>query len=117
MRFRIVPGLLLLIGGMAVAVAPAQSLEPAKGLGTPLYKVQPNDVLTIFVYKEPTLSAKVVVRPDGRISFPLVQDLQAADLNPQQLKDKIEEELKQYLDAPNVTVIVDAIQSYRVFVQ
>jgi polysaccharide biosynthesis/export protein len=94
----------------------AQNLEPPKSSGGPLYIIQPNDVLAIFVWKEPSLSGKVLVRPDGRISFPLIQDLPAAGLNPVQLKENIEKGLKQFIDVPNVTVTVDAIQSYRVFV-
>src|SRR5579864_7445146 len=92
---------LVLLLCMAVASeTTGQTLLPAK-LTSPLYLIQPNDVLQIFVYKEPNLSGKVTVRPDGRISFPLVQDLQAEGLNPGQLKEKIEESLKEYLDAPN----------------
>jgi polysaccharide export outer membrane protein len=56
------------------------------------------------------------VRPDGRITLPLIQDLPAAGLNPGELKEKIEESLKQYVEVPTVTVSVKAIQSYRVFV-
>ena len=96
--------------------AAAQTLEGPKPSGPPSYIIQANDVLAIFVWKEPNLSGKVTVRPDGRISFPLVQDLQASGLNPVQLKEKIEVLLKEYVDAPNVTVIVEAIQSYRIFV-
>jgi len=107
--------LFLLVCVAIAAVGRAQTLQPAK-LGSPLYLIQPNDVLSIFVYKEPNLSGKVTVRPDGRISFPLIQDLQAEGLNPGQLKEKIEAELKEYIDAPNVTVIVEAILSYRVYV-
>jgi polysaccharide export outer membrane protein len=95
----------------------AQTLERSKSsLGTPLYIIQPNDILQIFVWKEPNLTGKVLVRPDGRISFPLVQDMQAAGLNPGQLKDRIEASLREYIEIPHVTVIVDAIQSYKVFV-
>jgi len=101
---------------MAASAASAQNLEPSRAAGSPLYIIQPNDVLSIFVYKDPTLSGKVTVRPDGRISFPLIQDQQAAGMNPDQLKEKIEVRLKEYIDAPNVTVIVDAIQSYRIYV-
>jgi len=82
----------------------------------PLYVIQANDILEIFVWKEPDLTRKVLVRPDGRISFPLVQDLQASGISPGELKEKIQERLKEYLTAPNVTVIVEAIQSYRVYV-
>jgi polysaccharide export outer membrane protein len=95
----------------------SQTLEPPKTLGSPLYIIQPNDILQIFVWKEPTLTSKVLVRPDGRISFPLVQDIQAAGLNPTQLKDKIEASLKEYIEIPTVQVIVEAIQSYRVYVE
>jgi polysaccharide export outer membrane protein len=113
MRLKIFQSLAVLVSLMAGSMF-AQTLEPPKG--SPLYVIQPNDVLQIFVWKEEGLSSKVVVRPDGRISFPLIQDMQAAGMNPGQLKDRIEERLKEYLDVPNVTVIVDAIQSYRVFV-
>jgi polysaccharide export outer membrane protein len=100
----------------SAGVVSAQNLEPPKSLLPALYVIQPNDVLSIFVWKEPSLSGKFTVRPDGRISFPLVQDMQAAGLNPGQLKSKIEESLKEYIDISNVTVIVDAIQSYKIYV-
>ena len=80
------------------------------------YLVQPGDVLEIFVWKEPELSRKVLVRPDGFISFPLVQDLKAAGSAPSDLKRAIEDKLKDYVSAPNVTVVVDSIRSYTVFV-
>jgi polysaccharide export outer membrane protein len=91
--------------------ADAPKVAPA-----PVYIIQPNDLLEIFVWKEPDLTRKVLVRPDGRISFPLVQDMQAAGISPGQLKAAIEENLKEYLGSPNVTVIVEAIQSYRIYV-
>jgi polysaccharide export outer membrane protein len=96
---------------------PAVAAAPDPGAEAP-YVIQSNDQLSIFVWKEPNLSSKVLVRPDGRISFPLVQDMQAAGLNPGELKQKIEESLKQFIEIPNVTVVVDAIavQSYRVYV-
>jgi polysaccharide biosynthesis/export protein len=89
---------------------------PQATQSNPLYIIQPNDILEIFVYKEPDLTRKVLVRPDGRISFPLVQDLLAGGLNPGELKAQIEIKLQEYLDAPSVTVIVDTIKSYQVFV-
>jgi polysaccharide biosynthesis/export protein len=80
------------------------------------YVIQPNDVLEVFVWKEPELTRKVFVRPDGRISFPLVQDMPAAGISPGDLKARIEERLKDYMDSPNVTIIVEAIQSYKIYV-
>lgn len=82
----------------------------------PVYTIQPSDVLEIFVWKEPELTRKVTVRPDGRISLPLVQDLQASGITPIELKERIEARLKEYVASPNVTVIVDAIKNYTVYV-
>jgi polysaccharide export outer membrane protein len=94
----------------------AQNPEPPESSSAPLYVIQSNDLLRIFVLNQPELSGQVRVRPDGRISLPLVQDIQAAGKNPRELKDNIEENLREYIDAPSVTVIVDAIESYRIFV-
>jgi polysaccharide export outer membrane protein len=116
MRRKLISVLIFLVCVTSVSTLRAQNLEPARAGASPPYLIQPNDILEIVVYKEPNVTRKVLVRPDGRISLPLVQDLQAAGLNPAQLKQKIEEILKLSMDAPNVTVIVDAIQSYRVYV-
>ena len=90
--------------------------EPADAAAAPLYVIQPNDILEVFVWKEPDLTRKILVRPDGRVSFPLVQDMQAAGISPGELKERIEKKLKEYIDSPNVTIIVEAIKSYNVFV-
>jgi len=82
----------------------------------PYYVIRPGDLLDIFVWKEPELSRKVLVRPDGRISFPLVQDLGASGLTPVELKEKIESLLTEFLASPNVTVIVDQINNYTIYV-
>ena len=82
----------------------------------PLYIIQPNDLLEIFVWKEPDLTRKVLVRPDGRISFPLVQDLMAAGITPPELKDAVQRRLSEFLTEPEVTIIVEAIRSYKVYV-
>ena len=94
-----------------------QSAGPARTQELASYLIQINDVLHIFVWKEPDVSqGRVLVRPDGRISIPLVQDMQAAGLTPIQLKAKLEEKLKEKIDVPEVTVIVDTIQSYKIYV-
>src|SRR5215831_508260 len=80
------------------------------------YIIQPSDVLQIYVHNEPKLSVKVTVLPDGRISVPLIQDMKASGLNPAQLKVKLEAALKEYMDVPNVTVTVESIQSYKIYV-
>ncbi len=101
---------------MCLAQCPASCAQQKENPPEPLYVIRPSDVLEIFVWKEPELTRKVLVRPDGRISFPLVQDLQAAGVSPGELKDQIEKRLKEFLSAPNVTVIVEGIRSYQVFV-
>lgn len=70
------------------------------------YVIGPADQLDIFVYDNPQLSTSVPVRPDGRISTPLVSDIVAAGKTPQQLGREIEGRLKEYVKDPHVTVIV-----------
>lgn len=71
------------------------------------YIIGPLDQLTIFVWRNPELGAKVQVRPDGRITTPLIADLPAVGKTPAQLAADLTTELKQYINAPRVSVIVD----------
>jgi polysaccharide export outer membrane protein len=80
------------------------------------YVIGADDVLKISVWKEPDLSETLPVRPDGKISMPLLNDIPAAGLTPLQLKDSITEKLKKYLADPRVTVFVATMNSRRVFV-
>jgi polysaccharide export outer membrane protein len=71
------------------------------------YVIGSGDTLSVFVYRNPDLSeAAVAVRPDGRISVPLIEDITAAGQTPSQLARQIEERLKKYIQDPNVTIIV-----------
>jgi polysaccharide export outer membrane protein len=80
------------------------------------YKIGPQDILRIDVWKEPEISRAVPVRPDGRVSLPLLNDVQAAGLTPMQLSTVISEGLKKYITNPQVTVGVAEINSRRVYV-
>src|ERR1700722_17834561 len=80
------------------------------------YKIGPQDVLRIDVWKEPEISRTTPVRPDGRISLPLLNDVQAAGLTPTQLAGVITEGLKKFITNPQVTVGVSEINSRRVYV-
>jgi polysaccharide export outer membrane protein len=82
----------------------------------PAYVIGPEDVLDINVWKEPDMTRIVPVRPDGKISLPLINDVQAAGSTPQQLAAAVTEKLRKFLTEPQVTVIVTAINSQRVFV-
>jgi polysaccharide export outer membrane protein len=80
------------------------------------YVIGPEDVLYIHVWREETLSRNVPVRMDGNISLPLIDDVQAAGLTPLQLKEVLTEKLKNFVDTPNVSVIVMEANSYKVYV-
>lgn len=82
----------------------------------PNYVIGEEDSLSISVWKEPDLSRSVPVRPDGKISLPLLNDVQATGLTPMQLADSITAKLRKFIADPQVTVIVNSIQSRRFFV-
>jgi len=82
----------------------------------PTYVIGPQDVLDISVWKEPEVSRVLPVRPDGKISLPLLRDVQAAGLTPSQLEARITEGLTGFITAPDVTVIVTAINSRRIYI-
>jgi polysaccharide biosynthesis/export protein len=82
----------------------------------PEYVIGPDDTLHIAVWREADLTASLPVRPDGKISLPLLDDVQAAGLTPKQLAESITEKLKKYVADPRVTVVVTAINSKRIFI-
>ena len=82
----------------------------------PDYVLGSDDQLHITVWKETDFTVTLPVRPDGKISLPLINDIQAAGLTPMQLRVSITEKLKKYIADPRVTVVVTAMNSRRVFV-
>jgi polysaccharide export outer membrane protein len=80
------------------------------------YVIGGQDVLDISVWKEPELTRVVPVRPDGKISLPLLNDVQAAGLTPAQLAAQITENLRKFVTNPQVTVIITAINSQRIYI-
>ena len=80
------------------------------------YKIGPEDVLDISVWKNPELSRTVPVRPDGKISLPLVNDIQAAGLSPSRLREELTQRLSEYVPSPEVAVIVREVHSAKVAV-
>jgi len=80
------------------------------------YVIGPEDVLYIHVWKEDALSRTVLVRMDGKISLPLVDDVQAAGLTARQLKEVLIKRLKEFVDNPSVSVIVTEPNSFKVYV-
>lgn len=88
--------------------------RPALQLGE--YRIGPEDELYISVWKNETLSRTVPVRPDGMISLPLLNDVQAAGLTPNELRDVLRKKLASYVAGPEVSVIVQAVRSFKVSV-
>jgi polysaccharide biosynthesis/export protein len=110
----------LMLGGAAVLVGgctaesrpelpPAQFVASKEGPGEE-YVIGPLDSLQIFVWRNPELSAKVQVRPDGRITTPLIADMPAVGKTPSMLADDMKIALTEYIKDPIVSVIVDQFQ-------
>ncbi len=101
---------------------PSASSSSAAGLpvsgGKPIvmedFVIGPGDVLNIYVWKEQDLSKSIPVRPDGRISLPLINDVQASGFTVIQLKGIITDKLKDFITDPNVTVTVETVNSQKV---
>lgn len=80
------------------------------------YIIGPEDVLSIYVWREESLTKMLPVRIDGKISLPLLDDIQAAGLTPLQLKNVLIEKLKNFIDNPTITVTVMEANSFKVYV-
>jgi len=94
--------------------SPAEA--PKSAAADPNYIIGAQDVLSISVWKEAELTREVPVRPDGKISMPLLNDVQAAGLTPTQLAAQITVSLKKFVTDPQVTIIVTQINSQRVYI-
>lgn len=132
LKFGQCSGLLLLILSVFLPVAArrdrnqkpqsqlqASNAESSRGQSAtqdPNYIIGPQDVIDISVWKEPDLSRSVPVRPDGKISLPLLNDVQAAGLTPTQLGSQITTSLGKFVTNPQVTVIVSQINSQRIYI-
>jgi polysaccharide export outer membrane protein len=113
-------GILFAATGIPAQEAAKSTTETAPAAsaatGDASYKIGAQDVLRIDVWKEPDVSRQVPVRPDGKISLPLLNDVQAAGLTAMELANSIGEGLKKYITDPRVTVTVTEINSRRVYV-
>ena len=107
----------------ATMAGPASAQQPVKAapnrdhageLGE--YRIGPEDILQISVWKNEAMSRTVPVRPDGKISLPLLNDVQAAGLTPIQLRDILIKRMVEYVPAPEVSIIVLEVRSFKVSV-
>src|SRR3954470_16366587 len=101
--------------GGTVAAQPAAT--DSVGVTPPAdYIIGPEDQLSIVFYHDKEMSADVVVRPDGKISLPLLNDVQAGGLTPEELRQRVTEEAKRFVEDPTASIVVKQINSRKVFV-
>jgi polysaccharide export outer membrane protein len=116
--------LVAILGGLTTLETPATGQAggpggPAAGPAVtppPDYVIGPDDVLSVIFWREDDLSAEVVVRPDGKISLPLLNDIEAAGLTPEQLRQRVAKQAVSFVKDPQATVVVKAINSRKVFI-
>jgi len=109
----------VLLGGTGIYATAEQTgnnTPPPIGADDGGYHIGPEDVLDISVWKNADLTRKVPVRPDGKISLPLVNDVQAAGLTPLELRDTLTKKLEAYMPSPQVSVTVAEVHSFKVSV-
>ena len=97
----------------AAAAAAPRATDPVVPAG---YVIGTDDVLSIVYWKDKDMSADAKVRPDGRIALPLINEVVAAGLTPEQLHQKLVEESKKYMEDANITVVVREINSRKAFI-
>jgi polysaccharide biosynthesis/export protein len=102
--------------GRTASSGSSVSTSELPGVAVGEYRIGEQDLLTVTVWREPELSGTVMVRPDGDITLPLINDVHASGLTPDELKTVLTEKLKGFLNLPQVTVAVREINSRKVFV-
>jgi polysaccharide biosynthesis/export protein len=103
--------LIILVNDISIAEEKSTQAEPV----ALHYLIGPGDLLSIFVWKETDLTRDVTVMPDGRITYPLVGEIDTADLTVTGLKEKITEKLKNFISSPEVTVIIRESRSQQIY--
>jgi len=103
----------------ATAVRAGSTMSAARAVAVPLpagYVIGAQDVLSIVFWRDKDMSADVVVRPDGKISLPLLNEVQAAGFTPEELRARLTEAATKYVEDPTATVVVKEIHSRNVYI-
>lgn len=117
MKAILLPTLLIaVLASASVTPSAAQVVIRSEGDPPNAYAIGIGDVIEISVWKSPELSVSVPVRPDGRVSVPLLGDVQAAGMTPLALKEELTRSFRKYVTAPEVSVVIKEINSRKVFV-
>ena len=111
---------LVAVGGCAAGISPMTEAQAGAAQAVPpdqeRYLLGPEDAIEISVWKEPELTKQLVVRPDGKITYPLIGEVQAAGLSVKALQTEISKRLEKYVTDANVTVILLKAQYYKIYV-
>ena len=102
--------------GTSVSATPSAATRAPEVTIPPGYVIGPDDLLSIVYWKDKDMSSDAQVRPDGKIALPLVNEVTAAGLTPEELRLKITEESKKFMEDANITVVVRQINSRKVFI-
>jgi len=104
--------------GAAIAKPDARVTSSSAAVAAlpPGYVIGVQDVLSVVFWREKDMSSDVTVRPDGKISLPLINEIQAAGYSPEQLRAKIDEAASKFVEEPNASVVVKEIRSRNVFI-
>jgi polysaccharide export outer membrane protein len=103
--------LVLGYGAVGLAQKPPAAPDPHAN-----YVIGPDDVLSVVFWRDKDMTADVVVRPDGKISLPLINDVQAGGLTPSELREAVDAVARRYVEDPSVTVVVKQINSRKLFI-
>ncbi len=106
LRFLFASMLVMAMAACSSTPAPQVELDPVATSASTKYYIGPGDTLQVFVWRNPEISATVAVRPDGKISTPLVEDMVAVGRTPTELARLIEVELSEYIRSPKVNIVV-----------
>jgi polysaccharide export outer membrane protein len=110
-------GILILVSGCAPRVSPTVEAQAAAAqVVEDKYQLGPEDEIEISVWKEPDLTKQIAIRPDGKISYPLIGEIQAAGKTVRQLREDISRHLEKYVTDAQVTVLLLKAQHYKIYV-
>lgn len=109
--------LLATINGFFFVACGNAPIKTPKAVAESDYLLGSEDIIEVSVWKEADLTKVLIIRPDGKISFPLIGDIQAAGLTTEELRENIRQALAEYIDGVTVSVTVQQINSLKIFIQ
>jgi polysaccharide export outer membrane protein len=108
---------LVVLSGLIISTESQGAESASHGLGwNGPFRLGAGDVLNVFIWKQKELSTIVTVRPDGKISYPLIGEIEVSGLTVREVEERLSKQLKRQIQDPQVTVILEAVHSFRIYV-